>query len=203
MQRLIIALIALFLTFGVACTQQRANTPSVKEPVKKALDNANLGDIKVDEDRQKGVVTLSGDVENMQDKQRAEDIARQNAAGMIVANEIVVRPQGAEGEARKVDKNLDEGIKDNFKAALTANKLDNQHIHFNSTNGVLTLTGDVDTPAQRAQAEKIAADVPNVQQVVNKLDVKGAKKRKSAAGQQLFGKRNGPRYDRGPFCFPG
>jgi hyperosmotically inducible periplasmic protein len=183
MQRLIIAFIALFLTFGVACTQQRANTPSVKEPVKKALDDANLGDVKVDEDRQKGVVTLSGDVENMQDKQRAEDIARQNAAGMIVANEIGVRPQGAEGEARKVDKNLDEGIKDNFKAALTANKLDNQHIHFDSTNGVLTLTGDVDTPAQRAQAEKIAADIPNVQQVVNKLDIKAGKKRKSAAGQ--------------------
>jgi osmotically-inducible protein OsmY len=41
------------------------------------------------------------------------------------------------------------------------------------------LKGDVDTPAQRQQVEKLAASVPNVQQVVNELDVKGAKRRSS------------------------
>jgi osmotically-inducible protein OsmY len=41
------------------------------------------------------------------------------------------------------------------------------------------LKGDVDTAGQRQQVEKLAASVPNVQQVVNELDVKGAKRRSS------------------------
>jgi osmotically-inducible protein OsmY len=41
------------------------------------------------------------------------------------------------------------------------------------------LKGDVDTPGERQQVEKLAANVPNVQQVVNELDVKGARRRSS------------------------
>jgi len=181
--RLLTALIALSLLFGVACSQQRANTPSVKDQVSKALDNANLKDVKVDEDRDKGVVTLSGDVKTPDDKQRAEEIARQNAPNMVVSNEIGVRPEGAEGTAKDIDKNLDSGIEKNFKAALTENRLDNQHIRFESKNGVITLKGDVDNMQQRQQAEKLAANIPNVQQVVNELDVKGAKHHKAPAGK--------------------
>ena len=42
--------------------------------------------------------------------------------------------------------------------------------------GVITLKGDVDRPAQRAAMEKTASSLPGVQQVVNELDVKGAKR---------------------------
>jgi hyperosmotically inducible periplasmic protein len=129
------------------------------------------------------VVTLSGDVKSEQEKSQAEDIAKQNAGGLIVANEIGVRPEGAEGDASKVDKNLDKGIEDNYRAALTSNGLDNQHIHFDSKNGVVTLTGDVDTTAQRTEAEKMAAQIPNVSQVVNELKVKGAKHKGAASGR--------------------
>jgi hyperosmotically inducible protein len=168
--------------FTIACSQQKAKTADVSDQIKDSLKANNLGDVKVTEDRDKGVITLSGDVKDEQAKAQAEDIAKQNAGGLIVANEIGVRPQGAEGEARKVDNNLDKGIEDNFRAALTANKLDNQHIRFDAKNGVITLMGDVDTPAQRQAAEKMAAKIPNVSQVVNELEVKGGKKnRRSAA----------------------
>src|SRR5689334_14024803 len=183
LNRLLTAVIALGLLFGVACTQQRANTPSVKDQVNKALDNANLKNVKVDEDRDKGVVTLTGDVKTPEDKQRAEEIARQNAPNMVVSNEIGVRPEGAEGTAKDIDKDLDAGIEKNYKAALTENRLDNQHIRVDSKNGVLTLKGDVDNMQQRQQAEKLAANIPNVQQVVNELEVKGAKGRKAPAGK--------------------
>ena len=183
LNRLLTAVIALSLLFGVACTQQRANTPSVKDQVNKALDNANLKDVKVDEDRDKGVVTLTGDVKTPEDKQRAEEIARQNAPNMVVSNEIGVRPEGAEGTAKNIDKDLDAAIEKNYKAALTENRLDNQHIRVVSKNGVLTLKGDVDNMPQRQQAEKLAANIPNVQQVVNELDVKGAKHHKAPAGR--------------------
>ena len=38
--------------------------------------------------------------------------------------------------------------------------------------GVLTLTGNVKTPAERQAAERLAASVPNVKQVVNEIEVK-------------------------------
>jgi hyperosmotically inducible periplasmic protein len=42
-------------------------------------------------------------------------------------------------------------------------------------NGVLTLSGEVNSQARRAQVEKVASAVPNVQQVVNELQVKNQK----------------------------
>ena len=165
----------LALAVMVGCSQNRANQPSVKENVEHQLDNANLKDVKVDEDRDKGVLTLKGDVKSDEQKAQAEDIAKAAAGNMVVANEISVRPEGMEGDARKIENNVDDGIDNNLKAAFTAAKLDNQHINVDVKNGVVTLKGDVDTAAQRSQAEKIAAKVPNVTQVVNELEVKGKK----------------------------
>ncbi|PYX57997.1 MAG: hypothetical protein DMG73_11635, partial [Acidobacteria bacterium] len=63
-------------------------------------------------------------------------------------------------------------IEKNFKAALVAKGLDKQHIRFDAKNGVLTLKGRVDSPAQRQEAQQVAASVPNVQQVLNEIEVK-------------------------------
>jgi osmotically-inducible protein OsmY len=57
--------------------------------------------------------------------------------------------------------------------------MEKQHIRFDAKNGVLTLKGNVNNSDERAQVEKLAAGVPNVQQVVNELDVKGSKKKPS------------------------
>ena len=97
----------------------------------------------------------------------------------MVSNEIGVRPEGAESDAKKIDSNVDDAIEKDFKAVIIANRMEKQHIRFDAKNGVLTLKGDVDNARQREQAEKLAASVPNVQQVVNELDVKGAKKKPS------------------------
>jgi len=171
-----LALLAAFVAMSIACSQQKAAEPDVSGQIKDSLQANNLDSVKVTEDRDKGVVTLSGDVKSDQEKSQAEDIATQNAGGLIVADEIGVRPAGEEGAANKVDKNLDQGIEDNYRAALTSKGMDDQHIHFSSKNGVVTLTGDVATPAQRQSAEKMAAKIPNVSQVVNNLTVNGAKK---------------------------
>lgn len=175
--KLFVPLMALFLALAVmvGCSQNRANNPSVKENVERALDQGNLKNVNVDEDRDKGVVTLKGDVKTEAEKTQAGDIAKANAGGMIVANEISVRPEGAESDARSISGNVDDGIKENLKAAFTANNLDDQHIRSDVKEGVITLKGDVDNADQRAQAEKVAASVPNVSQVVNELKVKGKK----------------------------
>ena len=172
-------LAALLLCVAIGCTSNKANTPDVKDQVSKALDNAGYKDIKVDVNNDKQLVTLTGDVKTQEDKEKAEQLAKSTAAGFVVSNEIGVRPEGAESAAKKIDSNVDEAIEKDFKAVIIANRLDKQHIRFDAKNGVLTLKGDVDTPRQREQVEKLAASVPNVQQVVNELDVKGAKRRSS------------------------
>ncbi len=94
-----------------------------------------------------------------------------------MANEILVQPEGMEGDAKKIQSNLDDAIEKDYKAAVIANHLDKQHIRFDAKNGVLTLKGDVDTMQQREAAEQLAAKTPNVTQVVNELEVKGKKRK--------------------------
>jgi hyperosmotically inducible periplasmic protein len=172
--RLLAAIAALTLVLSVGCSQQRAGNPSVKDNVENSLKQAGMDRINVDEDRDKGVITIKGEVATQADKQRAEEVARQAAGNAVVANEILVT--GAdENRAEDVAGAKDDAIESSFKAYVEANKLDNQHIRADAENGVLTLNGDVDTAAQRMKVEKDAAKIDGVTQVVNKLEVKGAK----------------------------
>jgi hyperosmotically inducible periplasmic protein len=174
------ATLAAFLLYvAIGCSSNKANTPDVKDQVSKALANAGYKDVKVATNNEKQLVTLTGDVKTQEDKEKADDVAKSTAAGFVVSNEIGVRPEGVEGAARKIDSNVDDAIEKDFKAVIIANRLEKQHIRFDAKNGVLTLKGNVDSPGQRQQLEKLAASVPNVQQVVNELDVKGAKRRSS------------------------
>ncbi len=170
-----VAAATLLLAFAVACSQQRGN-PSAKNLVKNTLKANGLGNVNVDEDRDKGVITLKGDVKSDQAKAQAQQLAAQAAPGRVIANELAVRPEGMEGQARKVESNTDDAIEHDFEAAIAAHKWDNQHIRYTAKNGVLTLKGDVDTPAQRTEVQNVAKTMPGVQQVVNELQIKGQKR---------------------------
>lgn len=167
------AVAALLLALAIGCTSHQASTPDVKSHVTKVLDNAGYKDLKVDVNHDKELVTLTGDVKTQGDKDHVEELAKAAADGYVVSNEIGVRPQGVESAAKKIDSNVDAAIEKDFKAVMIANRLDSQHISYGAKNGVLTLKGNVDSAALREQAEQLAASVPNVQQVVNELDVKG------------------------------
>jgi hyperosmotically inducible protein len=154
----------------------RSNNPSVKDNVVQALKQAGFGDINVDEDRDKGVITLKGEVQNQEDKARASQVAQGAAGSRVIANELSVRPPGAESTAKDIQSNTDDAIKDHWKAAVAANHWGNQHIVADVKNGVVTLKGDVDRAPQRAAMEKTASSLPGVQQVVDEIEVKGAKR---------------------------
>ncbi|HTS65543.1 MAG TPA: BON domain-containing protein [Candidatus Acidoferrales bacterium] len=151
----------------VGCASNKA--PEVAGKVRDALKQAGLNDVTVSQDRDKAVVTLGGTVAQDTDKARAEQIAKPIAAGQVVADEIAVRPNADASTAKSIDSDIDKGIESNVDAALkTANIKGVSH---STKNGVVTLKGKLKTPAQRAEAEQIAARVPNVQQVVNEIDV--------------------------------
>jgi osmotically-inducible protein OsmY len=70
-----------------------------------------------------------------------------------------------------MESSLDDGIENNFKAVLIAKGLDKQSIRYKAKNGVLTLKGSVKSPTQRQEAQELAKNTPNVQQVVNEIQV--------------------------------
>lgn len=157
-----------------ACSQTATKSPDVADSIRKSLDQAGLKDVSVSQDRDKGVVTLGGHVPVDADKAQAESIAKSMAGEQVVANQIAVIPVGAESDAKAVISDLDKGIEKNLDAALIQNQM-NKNVKYTVKNGVVTLTGEVNSQSRRAQAAKVAAGVPNVQQVVNELQVKGQK----------------------------
>jgi hyperosmotically inducible protein len=172
-QNISVLLIALSLAAGVACSD-RQKAPDVSSDIRHALDQAGLNDVRVSQDRDKGVVTLSGNVAADDDKARAESVARSIAGTEVVSNEIGVRPKDNESTAKKVDSDLDSGIDKNLSATLVQHKLKND-VRYDVNNGVVTLKGNVPSQGQRASVEKLAGQVPNVKQVVNELEVKNQK----------------------------
>jgi hyperosmotically inducible protein len=166
-------ILSLVLGGALALTGCSSAHPDEKDAVNNALTANQLGVVSVSQDRDKGVMTLTGDVETADKKQQAETVAKQAAPDYTVANQIGVRPIGGESQAKAVDSALDDGIENNYKAALKAHKkLDEQSISYKSKNGTLTLSGTVHTTREKKEAGDLAKKIPNVKELVNEIEVK-------------------------------
>jgi len=152
----LLALLVLGSTLG--CSSASAKSPDVVDGIRKSLDEAGLRNVSVSQDRDKGIVTLNGLVASENDKAQAESLAKSFAGAQVVANQIAVIPVGVEKEAKAVNSDLDHG-----------------NVNYVVKSGVVTLTGEVNSEAMRSSAETVATGVPNVQQVVNDLQVKNQK----------------------------
>jgi len=161
------------LVMLVGC-QSQSKSPDVKDAVKQSLEQAGYRDVSVSQDRDKGVITLGGTVGTEADRSQAESVAKSAAAGNIISNQIGVRPAGNEGVAKDVQSDLDKAVEKNVDAVLLKNKW-NHDVSHDVKNGVVTLKGKVNSQSKRSTIEKVVADVPNVRQVVNELDVSDQK----------------------------
>jgi len=170
----LVAIAALLAGMIAGCSRTDTRSPAVADEIRKSLNQVGYKDVSVSQDRDKGVVTITGHVTSASDKQQAESIAKSMAVGQVVADEIEVLPTGAEHDARAVNSDLDEGIDKNLDAALIQNKL-KKDVSFDVKNGVVTLKGSVNSQIRRNQVAHIASSVPNVQQVVNEVQVKNQK----------------------------
>lgn len=160
---------------AIAGCHNNASHPDDKDAVTSSLKQNNLGNVDVSQDRDKGVITLTGNVDSDQQKDMAASLAQSAAPGYTIANEVGVRPPAADN-AGAVQSDLDKGIEKNYEAMIKAHKpLDDQSISESAKNGTLVIKGSVKTEAQKREAEKLAKTVPNVQQVVNEIEVKPGK----------------------------
>jgi hyperosmotically inducible protein len=172
-RRLILSVFPL-LVVGMLSGCSTNKSPDVTDNIRKSLDQAGFKDVSISQDRDKGVVTLTGTVPTETDKQQAESIAKSNAPNLVVADQIAVRPPGNESEAKAVDSDLDKAIEKNLDATLIKHRL-KKNVKYDVKNGVVTLKGDVPSQTKREQVEKLAASIPNVKQVVNEIEVKNQK----------------------------
>jgi osmotically-inducible protein OsmY len=168
----LLALLAIGALAG--CSTESTKAVDVSGSIRTSLDQAGLKDVSVTQDRDKSVVTLGGHVATDGDKGQAESIARSMAGIQVVANQIAVLPPGDESDAKKMNSDLDKGIESNLDAALIQGKL-HDSVKYAVKNNVVTLSGDVDSQSKRGRAQEIASTVPNVQQVVNELQVRAQK----------------------------
>jgi hyperosmotically inducible periplasmic protein len=177
MKKLRLSVVALSLLAGgflAGCAGMAAKSPEVADSIRKSLDQAGFKDVSVSQDRDKGIVTLGGQVTSDGDKSQAESLAKSLAGSQVVADQIAVIPVGIEKEAKAVNADLDGGIEKNLDAALIQNGL-HDAVKYEVKAGVVTLTGEVNSENKRTHAEKVVTGVPNVLQVVNDLQVKNQK----------------------------
>ena len=173
-RKLIFSMLPLFVAGMLSGCSSSNKSPDVTENIRKSMDQAGFTDVSVSEDREKGVVTLTGTVPTDTDKQQAETIAKNVAPNLVIADQISVRPPGNESEAKAVDSDLDKAIEKNLDATLVKHRL-KKDVRYDVKNGVVTLKGKVPSETKREQVEKLVASIPNVKQVVNEIEVRGQK----------------------------
>jgi hyperosmotically inducible protein len=167
-------LLAIAIAGTLAGCSSMQKSPDVADSIRKSLDQSGYKDVSVSQDRDKGVVKLTGHVAADNDKTQAEQVARALAPGQVIADEIIVLPPGAESAAKAVNSDVDMSIGKLVDATLIQNRL-HDGVKYSVKNGVVTLSGEVHSEADRTTAQTLAAAVPNVQQVVNELQVKDQK----------------------------
>ncbi len=149
----------------------RANRPSYApdSEIKSALTDALLVDPRVssfdvDISVDAGVVTLKGTVSSLKAKQAAENLAHDTTGVSGVKNQIVVDMPKAPSDAELADRARSTLLFNPFTSAFT--------LPVTVKDGVATLTGNVDTFAQKAEAEDAVSAIAGIKKVENQLKVK-------------------------------
>jgi hyperosmotically inducible periplasmic protein len=150
--------------------------PDLRMAVYDTLKQNDLRSITVSQDRKAGTITLGGIVGANDRKQQAAQLAAQAAPGYSIIDHIQVRDIGLQDQMREAQKDarLDSAIEKHYRATLAAHK-DLKDIQYSVYNQTLTLKGSVKTYEERQQAEDLAKKVPEVEHVVNQIQIAGVK----------------------------
>jgi hyperosmotically inducible protein len=124
----------------------------------------------IDIDTANGTVTLRGTVANAEQRTEAERIAKGTEGVREVVNELEIDP---------TPRTAGTAFEDAWIASMINSKLmvdpevRSRNIDIDVREGVVTLSGTVETKAARAEAEDLAKSVDGVVSVVNEINVGG------------------------------
>jgi len=156
-------------------------------------EQIKAADLSVSADASENTTTLSGTVGTEALRDRAVSLAKAANPGIVVTDKIVVKPVELTRAEYTEDMAKDARVKAKSAGDTIGDSLDDAWIHTkivakligNSTtperkinvdvvNNTVTLRGAVNTPEQKAEAERVAKDTEGVQKVVNKLTINRA-----------------------------
>ncbi len=142
-------------------TTGRVKSALIADPVTKAHQ--------IDVETFKGTVQLNGYVDSAAGKERATTVAKNTTGVKSVQNNLSVRTVD-----RAAGQVVDDGvITSKVKAALTGDPRTKAHqVNVETHEGVVQLSGFVDTVEAKSTAEQLAKQVDSVKSVDNELSVK-------------------------------
>lgn len=175
------AVIVIASLAAAACTSTRTSKSAGEQlddtvttaAVKSALiADSTTKAYQIDVETFKGTVQLNGFVDSAESKQRATEIAKKQKGVVAVRNNLNVKQASADN--RGAGGMVDDGvITSKVKAALAGDPRTKAHqVNVETENGVVQLSGFVDTPEAKVTAGTLAANVENVKSVDNEIDVK-------------------------------
>lgn len=129
-----------------------------------------------DVDTKRGRVTLSGSADNKAEKDRAGRLAENTRGVVSVDNQLVVQAagtkgtKGMKGAGQETKKDVADGwittkVKSTFMYSSNVNSSD---ISVSTSKGIVTLSGTVDSGAERALAIELAQNIRGVKSVHSK-----------------------------------
>jgi osmotically-inducible protein OsmY len=156
------------LCTSVGAAQERPviADPRIEDAIEGELWEARAVDANdVDVDVTQGVVTLTGTVDNIMAKERAVRVARMTRGVLSVVDRMTVRDSGRSDAAVELDLQ---------RAFVTDPATDSWEIATTVENGAVTITGTVQSPAEKRLADRVAKSVAGVRSVDNRLTVAAA-----------------------------
>lgn len=109
----------------------------------------------------KGIVVLQGEVDNLNIKRNATKLAGEVQGVKEIVNRLKIKSPERDDDA---------SITNAVEVALAADgRVDSGNVKTTTKDGRVTLEGDVETSSQALWAEQLAASVPGVKKVINKI----------------------------------
>lgn len=183
--------LAFIATLSLGCTRSNARADTVRTAGDSIHDaaitmrikttylfNGHLNPFRINVDTHDGVVTLHGTVPSDIHRDLAGAIAKSADGVSEVDNELRVEPAKSGDGPDEADKTFGQSLRDSTTSASIKMRLALErgvkasHIAVHTDRGTVTLTGEVDSQAERQLAGRIARETEGVTNVENRLDVR-------------------------------
>jgi osmotically-inducible protein OsmY len=155
--------------------RQQASDLAVSNNVRAAFAlSKRLSAYAINVETKEGVVMLSGQVPTEVDKELAENVTKDVPDVKGVNNQLMVQPglKPSEASVREGMRVTDLEIRADLNEKMVQSQaLKGQNIQVSVQDRIVTLTGQVETPAQKTGAGQLAQIIANVVEVVNNLSV--------------------------------
>jgi osmotically-inducible protein OsmY len=165
-----VLLAATLLTAAPAMTGC-SREPDVRDQLSSSLEQAKIDNVNVDWDTDAKVAHLKGEVKTSADRQKAEEIA----TAVVGTSGTVLNELTVEGMNEEAADDQDGVIRERlFQLVEDDPMLKQRNVNFDVNNGVVTVTGEVTSEAEKEKVSQLVKSAPGVKEFANSLQVKAA-----------------------------